>query len=368
MSTKVVSAVGNKALERLISSIETVDVLSTVRKKEQVIDAVIRFNPHVVILSRELGGKGDLLEVVQRCRIVADRCKIVFVYGNKDEDFRQVFDFLRQQDVGNILVGAIDHDLLQDAIERNCFPEEGSLLEDPTTAPESWSPPPSVPPLKQPEETRRVEDKEEELLLNEKMQRLLDRQTPSNARDIAPVMIAVASLQKRGGATHLSLEAAAELARQRHNVGVLTDRKILDAMCQANGLENLTGTVTLNGVTLFCDRVMLRRFDVVVLDMGQIAGKGYIEFFQAQYRLLCCGTAPWELPELMEFIEDNRDVAGTVEYILFPVGGQQGRQLTEILHRSGCRAYPWSCNPEPLAKHKENIKAFRRMLQSLRSK
>lgn len=366
MSIKVVTAVGDKALERLIGNIDTVDVLTRVRKKEQVIEAVISYNPHAVILSRELGGKGDLLEVVQRLRIAAERCKIVFIYGNKDEDFRQTRDFLRQQGVSSILVGAIDRELLRDAIERDHTAEEADgLIEEPVEDDE-WVPAAALPQPTPEAPSGNAEEKEEELLLNEKIQRLLDRQPPRPAGGAEPQRIAVAALQKRGGATHLALEVAAELARQHHKVGVQVEHQILDAMCQEYELQELSGTATVSGVTLFCDQGMQSRFDVVVLDMGQLAGRGYIEFFRQPYRLLCCGAAPWETPELLDFIEENSDVAGTVEYILYPAAARKAQELTAELRRSGCRAYPWSYNPNPLVKNRENVKALRRMLQSLR--
>lgn len=363
MSIKVVSAVGDKTLERLIGNIDSVDVLTRVRKRERVIDTVISYNPHAVVLSRELSGKGDLLEIVQRLRIACADCRVVFIYGNKDPELRQAKEFLQQQGVRSILVGTIDQELLQDAIERDQATPADDLISAPET--DDWTPMPAVAPTMVPTPAG-AEEKAEELLLNEKMQQLLDQEPSAADSAASPQRIAVAALQKRGGATHLSLEVAAVLARQHHKVGVQVEHRILDAMCQEHELQELSGTVTVSGVTLFCDQGMQSRFDVVVLDMGQLAGRGYIEFFQAPYRLLCCGTAPWDTPELLEFIQDNSDVAGTVEYILYPVAPRRALELTAELRRSGCRAYPFGCNPEPFAISRRNEKVIRRMLQSLR--
>lgn len=68
MSVKVVVAVGNRKIERCIARMEAIDVLTTVRKREAVLDAVINYNPHAVILSRELSGKTEMTDVIQRCR------------------------------------------------------------------------------------------------------------------------------------------------------------------------------------------------------------------------------------------------------------------------------------------------------------
>ena len=366
MSIKVVSAVGDKTLERLIGNIDSVDVLTRVRKRERVIDTVISYNPHAVVLSRELSGKGDLLEIVQRLRIACADCRVVFIYGNKDPELRQAKEFLQQQGVRSILVGTSDQELLQDAIERDRVAEEADSLIEVPAEDDEWVPAAALPQPAPETLNGNAEEKEDELLLNEKMQQLLDRQPPRSAGGVEPQRIAVAALQQRGGATHLALEVAAELARQHRKVGVQVEHRILDAMCREYELQELSGTVTVSGVTLFCDQGMQSRFDVVVQDMGQLAGRGYIEFFQAPYRLLCCGTAPWDTPELLEFIQDNSDVAGTVEYILYPAAPRKAQELTAELRRSGCRAYPWSYNPDPLVKNRENVKALRRMLQSLR--
>ena len=49
MSIKVVVAVGNKKIERFIAQMDTIDVLTTIRRKEAVLDAIINYNPHVVV-------------------------------------------------------------------------------------------------------------------------------------------------------------------------------------------------------------------------------------------------------------------------------------------------------------------------------
>ncbi len=363
MSIKVVSAVGDKTLERLIGNIDSVDVLTRVRKRERVIDTVISYNPHAVVLSRELTGKGDLLEIVQRLRIACADCRVVFIYGNKDPELRQAKEFLQQQGVRSILVGTIDQELLQDAIERDQATPADDLISAPET--DDWTPMPAVAPTMVPTPAG-AEEKAEELLLNEKMQQLLDQEPSAADSAASPQRIAVAALQRRGGATHLSLEVAAVLARQHHKVGVQVEQQILDAVCRAYGVPALSGTVTVSGVTLFCSQSQQNRFDVVVQDMGQLSGNGYIAFFQAPYRLLCCGTAPWDTPELLDFIEENSDVAGTVEYILYPAAPRRALELTAELRRSGCRAYPFDCNPEPFAISRRNEKVIRRMLQSLR--
>lgn len=77
MSVKVVVAVGNKKIERCIARMEAIDVLTTVRKREAVLDAVINYNPHAVILSRELSGKTEMTDVIQRCRNLKECARLI---------------------------------------------------------------------------------------------------------------------------------------------------------------------------------------------------------------------------------------------------------------------------------------------------
>lgn len=77
MSVKVVVAVGNRKIERCIARMEAIDVLTTVRKREAVLDAVINYNPHAVILSRELSGKTEMTDVIQRCRNLKECARLI---------------------------------------------------------------------------------------------------------------------------------------------------------------------------------------------------------------------------------------------------------------------------------------------------
>ena len=59
MGMKVVLGVGDKSLEKYITEMPEVDVLTTVRRREGIIDAIVNYNPHAVILSMALPGKAD---------------------------------------------------------------------------------------------------------------------------------------------------------------------------------------------------------------------------------------------------------------------------------------------------------------------
>lgn len=60
MGMKVVLGVGDKSLEKYITEMPEVDVLTTVRRREGIIDAIVNYNPHAVILSMALPGRATI--------------------------------------------------------------------------------------------------------------------------------------------------------------------------------------------------------------------------------------------------------------------------------------------------------------------
>ena len=112
MSIKVVVAVGNKKIERFIAQMDTIDVLTTIRRKEAVLDAIINYNPHVVVLSRELSGKIEMTDVIRRCRSLKEKCRVVFIYGEIDTEYKY---FLPNTSISTSSKNLLDNFLLSEA-------------------------------------------------------------------------------------------------------------------------------------------------------------------------------------------------------------------------------------------------------------
>ena len=116
MGMKVVLGVGDKSLEKYITEMPEVDVLTTVRRREGIIDAIVNYNPHAVILSMALPGKADYRDILPKIKELRHKAKIVFIYGDKDDEFRYFADFLVEQGIYNFIAGAIDPYSLADVI------------------------------------------------------------------------------------------------------------------------------------------------------------------------------------------------------------------------------------------------------------
>lgn len=358
MSVKVVVAVGNRKIERCIARMEAIDVLTTVRKREAVLDAVINYNPHAVILSRELSGKTEMTDVIQRCRNLKEQCRIVFIYGEVDAEYKYFSDFLVRQGIYNILTGAVDEDRLEDAIERTYTAEDvvgyqAGPEEDREPIPK---PIPEVRPVAAPEQ-----EKELEILLVEK---IVERET-IQTKVLGNVVIGVAALYPHGGSTHTALELAACLHRLKKDVGVLTDREVFRRAKDYYLLKESNGCIVLEGISIYTDEAQaLGCHRVVIRDLGRLNGHNTEQFLKASCKLLVCGVSVWEIDTLTDYLRGNK-YADTIEYLLWPANEAQAKSYIKNLRQGKCRGYAVAYNPDPMIKNTENTKMFQKLLQPL---
>lgn len=125
MSVNALLGIGNKQIEGWIRrEVAEVNVLATIARRENVVGDVSSYNPRLLVLSRALAGKIDFEEVINRVRRLdvneasRDRkpVRIVFLYGDEDEDFPYFADFLVSQGVYNFSVGEVDEDILRELL------------------------------------------------------------------------------------------------------------------------------------------------------------------------------------------------------------------------------------------------------------
>ena len=286
MSIKVVVAVGNKKIERFIAQMDTIDVLTTIRRKEAVLDAIINYNPHVVVLSRELSGKIEMTDVIRRCRSLKEKCRVVFIYGEIDTEYKYFSYFLVQQGIYNILTGAVDAERLEDVIERvytledivgyqlnqENGPKKSVLDPTPNTSPTLVEPAP---------------EKELEVLFVEK---IVERETIQTTV-LGNVIIGVSSLFPHGGSTHTALELAAYLHRLKKDSGLLTDQQTYDRIKGFYMLKENNGLITLEGIPIYTDEAqIMNSHRTVIRDMGRLTDHNASCFLKANLKLLVCGT------------------------------------------------------------------------------
>lgn len=360
MSIKVVVAVGNKKIERFIAQMDTIDVLTTIRRKEAVLDAIINYNPHVVVLSRELSGKIEMTDVIRRCRSLKEKCRVVFIYGEIDTEYKYFSYFFVQQGIYNILTGAVDAERLEDVIERvytledivgyqlnqENGPKKSVLDPTPNTSPTLVEPAP---------------EKELEVLFVEK---IVERETIQTTV-LGNVIIGVSSLFPHGGSTHTALELAAYLHRLKKDSGSLTDQQTYDRIKGFYMLKENNGLITLEGIPIYTDEAqIMNSHRTVIRDMGRLTDHNASCFLKANLKLLVCGVSAWEIDTLTDFLRGNK-YANTIKYLLWPANEVQTKSYIKNLRHGECHGYTVSYNPDPLIKNADNTKMFQKLLQPL---
>ncbi len=104
----MVLALNNVAIEKYIKGMTTVNVLTTVKKREQVLDTVERLNPHVVVIGGTLKGGVPFEDVVRRVRKNCPAVQITFLYGDEDENLAWFADMLVSEGVYNFHAGELE--------------------------------------------------------------------------------------------------------------------------------------------------------------------------------------------------------------------------------------------------------------------
>lgn len=289
---------------------------------------------------------------------ISKQCRIVFIYGEVDAEYKYFSDFLVRQGIYNILTGAVDEDRLEDAIERTYTAEDvvgyqAGPEEDREPIPKPIS---EVRPVVEPEQ-----EKELEILLVEK---IVERET-IQTKVLGNVVIGVAALYPHGGSTHTALELAACLHRLKKDVGVLTDREVFRRAKDYYLLKESNGCIVLEGISIYTDEAQaLGCHRVVIRDLGRLNGHNTEQFLKASCKLLVCGVSAWEIDTLTDYLRDNK-YADTIEYLLWPANEAQAKSYIKNLRQGKCRGYAVAYNPDPLIKNTENTKMFQKLLQPL---
>lgn len=333
-----VLAVGEKTIERYISRLAGISVLTTVKRREQVIDAVINRNPACVVLSTSLQGKTEFREIVKTLRRLKPKLKIVFFIGDLPYEKKGFTDFLVRHGVYDFVDGNITEDevnrvlfqnaaledvkqyLLDDTEYRQAAQERDRLLLE-----QSKSEPPAS-----------MKNRELRVLIIDKV---VEKRTVQNFY-LGNVIIGVGSLFSRAGCTKTALEIGQYLARKKYSVGVVVGESVYRSLAEYYQLKsNLFG-----GVHIYSDGVAAAaHHKILICDFGNIANAGD-EFYKSAVSVLVCPSAPWEIDRLTEFIRDN-PISDKLCYAFYPVSDDDFKSLRRNLARGGCRAYRLNYNP-----------------------
>ena len=364
MGMKVVLGVGNKDIERFIADMPDVDVLTTVRRRESIIDSIVNYNPHAVILSMALPGKMDYRDILPKIKELRHKAKIVFLYGDKDDEFRFFADFLVEQGIYNFIAGDIDPYSLSDVILKDYTlsdVQQYRLSRDEIISSIFAKEEPEKKKdlaMENPQYNSAVLDAPEEKTEVVFVEKIIERET-IQTQVIGNIRIGVGSLFERAGSTHTAIEIGKYLGRLKKDVGVLVAPKVYDAI---ESFYLAAGEpLIVEGVKFYKDEIVaLNSHRAVVYDMGKLEGVKLQEYLKMNCKVMLCPTASWEIDRLTGFLRENI-YNRNIGYLLYPVTPQYGRELAHNMQRGGCNAWVLSYNPDPFAQS-ENSRVYQKAL------
>lgn len=105
---KVILAINQSNMENFISQIEYLQIIDIVNTKKHLISSVMQHKPNLVIMSNTLNGNEDIKQIVHDLTL-DEYCemKIVFLYGEVDEEYEGFCQYLRIRGVENCYLGDI---------------------------------------------------------------------------------------------------------------------------------------------------------------------------------------------------------------------------------------------------------------------
>lgn len=332
----VILATGNRSVDRFAAGLKEVTVLTTLQRREQVIDRALQLNPHVLLLANSLNGRMEFRDIIGRLRSLKPGIRIVFLYGAEDQETRLFLDFLVRHGVYDFVVGGIDEYNLQKALLEPATLEDVTphLLPDlPQPEPETVPAPSSIP------VTEPVQH-DLEILIVEK---IVERETVRREY-LGNITVGVAGLFPRCGVTHTALLAGRYLRRQKRDAGVVVSPSLLQELRAYYQIQ--TPHTEIAGVPLYDDYVQAASSHaVVVVDEGCPGDDMATGFYSRTIKLLVCPSAPWEIDRLTDLLRDN-PMAKHIRYIFFPIADSYFRELRANLQRGGCHAWQLTYAPD----------------------
>ena len=331
----VILATTNKPINATITALREVNVLTTITKREQIIDRALQLNPHVLVLGRELPGKLDWRELIHRVRELRPDMRVVFWYGDSDDEVNLFCDFLVRAGVYDILTDTPSdleiQELIQTPISRtqaeswhllsDSPPDATVLSEEAVDAPPSDELPPaptvSLFPMSGTPQTV----------------------TPIH---ISKITIGVGSLFPRAGCTHTTLLVGMYLHRQKQDVGVVVAPSVYTALTDYFELTD-GKQLLIEGLPIYNNlHQATSKHAVVVVDDGLLSDDTVqFRFFARTIKLLICPCAPWEIDTLTAFLRDNADtgVIQHLQYLFYPVAQDYFEELRRNMASGGARAF-----------------------------
>ena len=336
----IILGTNNKQVDKYVSSMDNITVLTQVRKREQIIDRVIDLNPHAILIAKTLAGKIGFYDVFKRLRDLKPNLKIIFLYGEKDEEYRLFLDRLISLHIYNFLAGSMDELELEDVILRDYTLEDVSSYQI-SQQEELALPRPEPEDHPKPAKEYHIEKEPEiDVMVVEKV---IERER-IETEVIGNIRIAVGSLFARAGCTHMSLDLAYYLSKQKKDIGVIVSPQIYDSLTSYYIIDG--EDCVIKGVHIYRDEIKaLNNHKTVIYDFGRLHDDNIQRFYEANLKIMISPVGHWEIDVLTDFLR-NTDYVTQIEFVLYPVSAGYFRELEHNLAKGKARAYMLQYSPK----------------------
>lgn len=341
----VILAVNDKKIEKFMLSgaIPEATVLTSLKRREDVVDSVYHRRPNLLILSADLTGKLDMREIVSAIKKSRPEVRILYIYGQRDEQYKLFLDFLVRNGVYDIILDDFDNDILTNAIyhETALAEVKGYLLSK--------------------EEYETLKDNEPE-----PVQATTTEETKTNVlvveKYIGNMTVAVGSLFPRTGCTHLSISMAAYLQSKKVDVGLVVAPKLL---ANLRDFYEVGEVNKINGIYIYDNEVIAKQnHKFVVVDCGCInTAEQQADFTAHNIPILLCPSSPWEIDALTNYLDGNV-LSSAVLYAFYPISEKPFKEYRRNLQQGNCRSYRLFFEPE-IFSYSANSKTFNDMLKPI---
>lgn len=354
----VILGTNNKQIDKYISSMDNITVLTQIRKREQIIDRVIDLNPHAIIISKSLSGKTDFFDILKRLRDLKPHLKIVFLYGEKDQEYHLFLDRLISLHIYNFLVGDMDEISLEDVILRDYTIEDVSSYQ--LSEPEESLPEP------EPEKEEPIKEyplpRQDDDLQVMVVEKIIERER-IETEVVGNLKIGIASLFPRAGCTHMALDLAYYLTTKKKDVGVIVSNQVYESLVSYYLLQDKACVI--KGVHIYQNEITaLNNHKTVVYDYGALNDQNSDRYYTSNLKVLISPVGHWEIDRLTDFLRTSEYV-DKIEFALYPISSDYFRELEYNLSGGKARAYMLQHSPELFNKHLINGKTYARILKRI---
>lgn len=319
-------AVGNKNIENYYKTLPEFHVINIFKKREKLLDDVLKLKelPSFLIISDALPGKMDFKEIITQIRTLRPTINIVFLYGEPDQEYMPLAEFLIQNGVFAI-VTELNEVNLYSALTADYSKE--NALKNLTHVKQQM--------LKQ----KAVQD-EPVAIIKEVEKTVIQTQI------IGTIKIGVASLFPRAGCTHFSLELAAYLAGCRKDIGVVVAEHVYNALKDYYLINQVE--LQIQGVNIYHNlELAINRHKCIIYDIGMLNSENEKIFYSLEYKILMCPSQPWEIDSITNFLATS-PFAKRINFIYYPIAQKLFEEIALQYKRNDINVYKYNQNPQPL--------------------